>query len=138
MNPDGVRAGFVAAGMPSELADEVLEQYIETKRRYYLDDHRPTAVEGGRFCEAVTRVLEHALLGMYTPLGKSLASLNDKRLNTFFNAQGKPDGLRVHLEGSLFHLRHSQPARCRAPGRRHRPEHAGRVARRQHPRLDDG
>ncbi len=50
MNLADVRAGFVSAGIPAELADEVLDQYVETKRRFYLDDHRPTAVEGGRFC----------------------------------------------------------------------------------------
>lgn len=99
-----VRAGFVAAGMPSELADEVLEGYEEAKRRYYLGDHRPTEVEGGRFCEAVTRVLEHELLGSYTPLGKPLPGLNDKRLNSFFSAQGKPDGLRVHLPKALYFI----------------------------------
>jgi len=101
MNLADVRAGFLAAGIPAELVSEVLDQYVETKRRYYLDDHRPTAVEGGRFCEAVTRVLEWALLGAYTPLGKPLPGLNEKRLNTFFSAQGKPDGLRVHLPKAL-------------------------------------
>lgn len=44
----------------------------------------------------------HELLGRYTPLGKTLPSLNDKRLNSFFRAQGKPDGLRVHLPKALY------------------------------------
>jgi hypothetical protein len=104
MSAADVRAGFVAAGMPAELADEVLEGYGEAKRRYYLGDHRPTEVEGGRFCEAVTRVLEHELLGGYTPLGKSLPGLNDKRLSSFFRTQGKPDGLRVHLPKALYFI----------------------------------
>lgn len=99
-----VKAGFVAAGMPAGLADEVLQGYEEAKRRFYLGDHRPTAVEGGRFCEAVTRVLEHELLGSYTPLGKTLPALNDKRLSSFFNAPGKPDGLRLHLPKALYFI----------------------------------
>lgn len=99
-----VRAGFVSAGMPAPLADEILDQYVETKRRYHLDDHRPTAVEGGLFCEAVTRVLEHELLGAFTPLGQTLPALNDKRLSTFFNAPGKPDGLRLHLPKALYFI----------------------------------
>lgn len=102
MDQTEVHAGFVAAGIPPTLADEVLEGYSEAKRRYHLGDHRPTAVEGGRFCEAVTRVLEHELLGIWTPLGKSLPALNDKRLSTFFNSQGKPDGLRIHLPKALY------------------------------------
>jgi hypothetical protein len=104
MNAVEIKAGFVAAGMPAELADEVLQGYEEAKRRFYLGDHRPTEVEGGRFCEAVTRVLEHELLGRYTPLGKTLPSLNDKRLSSFFSAQGKPDGLRVHLPKALYFI----------------------------------
>lgn len=104
MNGADVQSGFVAAGMPAELADEVLAGYEEAKRRYYLGDHRPTAVEGGRICEAVTRVLEHELLGKYTPLGKTLPPLNDKRLSSFFGAQGKPDGLRIHLPKALYFI----------------------------------
>ncbi len=49
-------------------------------------------------------MLEHELLGRYTPLGKPLPGLNDKRLNTFFGAQGKPDGLRVHLPKALYFI----------------------------------
>lgn len=104
MNAAEIKAGFVAAGMPAELADEVLQGYEEAKRRFYLGDHRPTEVEGGRFCEAVTRVLEHELLGRYTPLGKTLPSLNDKRLSSFFSASGKPDGLRIHVPKALYFI----------------------------------
>jgi hypothetical protein len=97
-----VRAGLIANGLPAELADEVLDQYVETKRRYYLSDHRPTAVEGGRFCEAVTRVLEHELFGKYTKLGKSLPGLDDKRLTSFRQAQSQHESLRVHLPKALY------------------------------------
>ena len=102
MDEADVRAGFVAAGIPTELADEVVEQYLETKRRFHLDDHRPTAVEGGRFCEAVTRVVEHALFGKYTALGKSLPGLDAKRLSSFFQAQHQHASLRVHLPKALY------------------------------------
>jgi hypothetical protein len=97
-----VRAGFIDNGMPTELVDELLYQYVETKRRYHLNDHRPTAVEGGRFCEAVTRVLEHELFGKYTKLGKSLPGLDDKRLATFRQAQNPNESLRVHVPKGLY------------------------------------
>ncbi len=35
MNEADVRAGFIAAGMPSDLAHEVLAGYAEAKRRYH-------------------------------------------------------------------------------------------------------
>ncbi len=99
-----VRAGFVAAGMPLDLADEVLAGYAEAKRRYYLGDHRPTAVEGGRFCEAVTRVLEHELMGSYTQLGKTLPPLNDKRLQAFAQAPHAHESVRRHIPKALYFI----------------------------------
>lgn len=102
MNEADVRTGFVAAGMPAELGDEVLEGYAEAKRRYHLGDHRPTAVEGGRFCEAITRVLEHELLGAYTKLGRTLPPLNDKRLREFAQAQNPNESLRRHIPKALY------------------------------------
>lgn len=67
-----IEAGLTAAGVDPSLAGRVVDEYIETKRRFHLGDHRPTAVEGGRFCEAVTRVLEYVLLGSMTTVGKQL------------------------------------------------------------------
>lgn len=104
MDQADVRLGFVAAAMPAELADELLDQYIEAKRRYHLNDHRPTAIEGGRFCEAVTRILEHELLGKYTKLGKTLPALNEKRLATFAGAQHTNEALRIHLPKALYFI----------------------------------
>lgn len=104
MNEVDVRAGFVAAGMEAELADEVLKGFAEAKRRYYLGDHRPTAVEGGRFCEAVTRVLEKELLGKYTQLGKTLPPLNEKRLQSFAQAQHGHESIRRHLPKALYFI----------------------------------
>lgn len=102
MKEANVQAGFVAAGMPAELADEVIEGYAETKRRYYLGDHRPTAVEGGRFCEAVTRVLEHELFGKYTKFGKTLPSLDENRLRTFAQASHPNESIRRHVPKALY------------------------------------
>lgn len=104
MNAAELRAGFVAAGVPDELAGELLDQYAETKRRYYLNDHRPTAVEGGRFCEAVMRVLQHELLTKYTPLGKTLPALNEKLLSTFAGVQHSNEALRIHLPKALYFI----------------------------------
>jgi hypothetical protein len=105
MNAAAIKAGFVAAGMPAALADEVLEGYAEAKRRYYLGDHRPTEVEGGRFCEAVTRVVEHELFaGDYTAVGKSLPPLDDKRLQTFSQGNSKHESIRRHIPKALYFI----------------------------------
>lgn len=63
-----LKQGFVAAGMPADLADEALESFVSAKRRFHLGDFRPNAVEGGRFSEAVLRILEWHTTGTFTPL----------------------------------------------------------------------
>jgi hypothetical protein len=98
----GVHAGFVSEGVPTELADELLEGYTEAKRRFHLDDHRPTAVEGGRFCEAATRILEHELFGKHTMLGRTLPPLDDKRLQAFAQAQHPSESMRRHIPKALY------------------------------------
>lgn len=66
-------AGFLGAGIPADLVTELLEAYSEAKKRYHLGDLRPNLVEGGRFSEAVFRILQWATdSGNYTPLGQSL------------------------------------------------------------------
>ena len=67
-----VRQGFAEAGIPAELADMALDAFVEAKRRFYLDDLRPSAIEGGRFSEAVFRILQWCTRQSYTPVGKML------------------------------------------------------------------
>jgi hypothetical protein len=95
-----VRRGFISQGVPKELAGEVLEAYREAKRRFFLGDHRPQEVEGGRFSEAVFRVLEHACTSKFTKLGKSLPRV-DKLLTQFENTAGQPDAIRLHIPRTL-------------------------------------
>ncbi len=86
--------------MPEELADELLDSFEEAKRRFFRNDLRPSAVEGGRFSEAVFRVLQWATNGKYTPLGRSLPKV-DQLLATFANAIGHSDSLRLHIPRTL-------------------------------------
>lgn len=65
------RKGFVDAGVPISLVDELLDTFVQTKRRFHLGDLRPSAVEGGRFSEASLRILEWIAFGQHTPLNDS-------------------------------------------------------------------
>ncbi len=100
MDLGAIRAGFADAGFPDDLIDEVLEAYVETKRRFHLGDHRPQAVEGGRFSEGVFRMLQPASGMTVTPLGKTLPRV-DKLLQTFEGASGQPDAIRLHIPRTL-------------------------------------
>jgi hypothetical protein len=100
MNLDDVRKGFVSAGIPDRLVDELLESYVEAKRRFHLGDLRPNEVEGGRFSEAAFRVLQHVTGQRVTPLGRSLPG-TDKLLPIFEGAAAQPDAVRVHIPRTL-------------------------------------
>lgn len=98
---DRVRSGFLASGVPAALVDEVLDAYGEAKRRFYLADLRPSALEGGRFSEAVFRILQWAGGTTVTPLGRTLPRV-DALLSTL---QGLPstvdDSIRLHIPRTL-------------------------------------
>lgn len=85
-----VEAGFLASGVPADLVTELTAAFAEAKRRYYLGDFRPQSVEGGRFSEAVLRVLQWMTLGTFTPL-------NDPQ----FKADPIITGLGQHPAGSF-------------------------------------
>jgi len=95
-----VRNGFVAAGLPGALVDELLAAYVEAKRRFHLRDLRPQEVEGGRFSEAGFRLLQHACGKPVTPLGKQLPSV-DTLLRQLENETSQPDAIRFHIPRTL-------------------------------------
>lgn len=94
-----VQQGFIAAGIPAELVNELLEAFAEAKRRFYRDDLRPSEIEGARFSEAVFRILEWATTQQYTPLGKTLPSV-DTMMKTLLNAKAN-DSIRIHIPRTL-------------------------------------
>lgn len=112
-----VRHGFVAGGIPAALVDELLESYVEVKRRYHLRDLRPQVVEGGRFSEAVFRILQHLCGLTVTALGKTLPSV-DKMLPQFESVAG-PDSIRLHIPRTLrliYDIRNKRDAAHLADG----------------------
>jgi hypothetical protein len=95
-----IEAGFVHAGIPPALVAELLDAYVEAKRRFHLGDHRPQAVEGGRFSEGVFRILQHLGGLPVTPLAKSLPSV-DKLITSLENVTGLHDSGRLHIPRTL-------------------------------------
>lgn len=91
-----VEAGLAAAGVPSVLAHEVVEAYQEAKRRFHLNDFMPNAVEGGRFSEAVLRILQWATTGSFTPLADPKFKA-ESVINQLPAAAGQPESIRLHV-----------------------------------------
>ena len=95
-----VRAALLT-GYPSQLVDALLEAYREMKNNLYLTKLRPTEVEGGRFAEAAFRMLEHRVLGKYTPIGKQLDTDGLIRSLAQVPAAIAPDSVRLHIPRTL-------------------------------------
>jgi hypothetical protein len=96
-NLAAAEAGFLAAGIPAVLVTELLEAYSEAKRRFHLGDLRPNLVEGGRFSEAVFRILQWATDGgIFTPLGGNLPGVTTL-LGQLAQRTGNDDSLRLHI-----------------------------------------
>lgn len=57
---------------PANLVDELADCYSEQKRNFFLGNHRPNEIEGGRFSEAAFRLLEHFTGLPSTPLGTQI------------------------------------------------------------------
>src|SRR5437763_8920704 len=113
-----VRRGFTDRGLPEPLIDELLEAFVEAKRRHYLGDLRPHEVEGGRFSEATFRVLQHATAGAHTPVGKTLPKVPDL-MRTLEGASGSSDSLRLHIPRTLrliYDIRNKRDAAHLADG----------------------
>jgi len=96
-----VSRGLVGDGVPQDLVNELIAAYVEAKRRFYLGDHRPGEVEGGRFSEAAFRIVQHECGLKVTPIGKNLPSVNDQMLAKFENATGARDAARFHIPRAL-------------------------------------
>jgi hypothetical protein len=57
----------LASKLDATLVKELLDAHAEAKRNFYLGGLRLSAVEGGRFCEAAFRLLQHITESKYTP-----------------------------------------------------------------------
>src|SRR5258708_31824224 len=97
--------GQIAAGLkahfPEKLVDEFLSAYQDAKHNFFLGGLRLSAVEGGRFCEAALRMLEHITKGSSTELGRLLDS--DKLIVTLSNYSKTqfPDSIRLHIPRAI-------------------------------------
>lgn len=102
MNLEQVSDLLKNGGVSNELVDELIETYSEAKRRFAAGDHRPHQVEGGRFTEAVFRILQEMTTRSYTPLDRSLPSVDDLMVTlTNVPRASASDAVRLHIPRTL-------------------------------------
>jgi hypothetical protein len=95
-----IRAGL-AAKLPSSVVDKMLDAYQEAKRNFYLGGNRLSEVEGGRFCEAALRLLQHRTTGTFTPLGTQLDAEAVTRSLSQLRKGTHPDSVRLYIPQAL-------------------------------------
>lgn len=97
---DQITAGL-KVHFPAKLVDELLSAYQEAKRNYFRGGLRLSAVEGGRFCEAAMRMLEHATTQRSTDLGRMIASDKLFEMLSGYPKAQFPESIRIHIPRAI-------------------------------------
>jgi hypothetical protein len=110
--------GSLKAHFPGQLVDELLSAYQDAKHNFFLGGLRLSAVEGGRFCEAALRILQHATTGSFTNLNRPLDS--DTLIRDLSNSPKTfADSIRLHIPRAIrvvYDIRNSRDAAHLADG----------------------
>ena len=89
------------AATDDRLVEKLLEAYDEAKSNYYLGSNRLGTVEGGRFCEAAFRILQHISTGAFEPIGRQIDSEGTIRQLANIPSGVQPDSVRLHIPRAL-------------------------------------
>jgi hypothetical protein len=74
-------------GVPSALSLKLVDEYLEIKKRFAMNDWGPGQLKGGRFAEVMLRIYQHLLGEAVTAFGTDVAAAEKTRiLNTVQNA----------------------------------------------------
>src|SRR4051812_25710579 len=74
-------------GIPSGLSEKLIEEYLEIKRHFAMNDWGPGQLKGGRFAEVVLRIYQELLGQTITPFGTEISAAEKTRiLNMVQNA----------------------------------------------------
>jgi hypothetical protein len=68
---------LVISGIPASLNEKLIEEYLDLKKRFSMNDWGPGQLKGGRFAEVLLRIFQHLLGETITPFGTDIAA-NDK------------------------------------------------------------
>lgn len=73
--------------VPSGLSNKLIDEYLEIKKRFAMNDWGPGQLKGGRFAEVVLRIYQHLLGEAVAPFGADITAAEKTRIvNTVQNA----------------------------------------------------
>lgn len=67
-------------GIPQNLNDQLVAEYLEVKKRYSMNDWGPGQLKGGRFAECCIRIFQHLLGIPITPFGTDIPNVEKTRI----------------------------------------------------------
>ena len=67
-------------GISSQISIKLIEEYLEIKKRFAMNDWGPGQLKGGRFAEAVLRAYQHLLGDAITPFGTDIVAAEKARI----------------------------------------------------------
>jgi hypothetical protein len=89
-------------GIPSELVENILDNFFEMKTMFFRHEYRETALYGGRYAEGVFRIIQYLLDGSYTPIGVSLPNFHSSLVKfTNYPKENNHDSIRISIPKSL-------------------------------------
>jgi len=99
MNPESI----LKSKYPADVVDALLNAYREIEHNYALRKWKVSELDAGHFVEASRRMLEYALFGISTPIGKDLPKFNESALKSYEQAKGE-ESLRILIPRVLWSI----------------------------------
>lgn len=95
----------VFSSLPSELKEALMQSFNNVRRNYTESRWEPSELNGGKFCEAVFRIIEWYTSPnhQYTPIGSQINNFGAS-VRRFENLSAMPDAIRFHLPNALLFL----------------------------------
>jgi hypothetical protein len=78
-------------GIPQDISSKLIEEYLEIKKRFAMNDWGPGQLKGGRFAEALLRVYQHLLGDTITPYGADIPAAEKTRVLNAVQSAGPID-----------------------------------------------
>lgn len=82
---------LLISGIPPDVSTKLIEEYLELKKRFAMNDWGPGQLKGGRFAEAVLRAYQHLLGDPITPFGTDIVAFEKTRIMNRVQNSGAVD-----------------------------------------------
>lgn len=79
------------AGIPAALSAQLVEEYLDIKKHFAMNDWGPGQLKGGRFAEVMLRIYQHLLQEPVAPFGTDIVPREKTRILSAVESAGTID-----------------------------------------------